>query len=280
MHLGLIGYGNIATSLIKMLDGSRVTSVTVLVRAAAPHGAPPALAKTTLPVRFVTDRESFLAVHPDLIVECAGHPAVAEHVPALLAAGHDVIVASVGALADETLDAQLNAATAQAGARLILPSGAIGGLDLLRAVALAGDVEVTYTGTKPPLAWVGSAAEDRVDLTALDQPATFFQGTGRAAALAFPKNANVVAALALAGAGFDRMQVNLIADPQARGNQHSYSVASPLCRYTMSIEATPSSGNARTSQTTVLSIFQEITAHRAAPSHSSGPKHAASADHR
>jgi len=123
---------------------------------------------------------------------------------------------------------------------------------------LAGDVDVIYRGIKPPQAWRGSPAETLIDLTSITQATTFFQGNGRDAALAFPKNANVVAALALAGAGFERMRVELIADPGATGNRHAYTVASPLCRYTMDIEATGAAGNARTSVTTVLSLLQEI----------------------
>ncbi len=260
MHLGLIGYGNIATSLIGMLDTSHVTGVSVLVRPGSSKTVAPSA--TDLPVRVVADLEGFRATRPDLIVECAGHAAVGEHVPPLLAAGYDVVLASIGALADASLHEKINSAAEAGGSRLILPSGAIGGLDMLRTLSCASAVDVTYTGTKPPRAWAGSPAEDLADLEALEQAETFFRGTGREAALTFPKNANVVAALALAGAGFDEMQVALVADPQASANQHAYTVTSPNCTYAMTIDATASTDNARTSQTTVFSILQEILAYR------------------
>ncbi|MEM7614725.1 MAG: aspartate dehydrogenase domain-containing protein, partial [Pseudomonadota bacterium] len=111
----------------------------------------------------------------------------------------------------------------------------------------------------------GSPAEAAIDLGGLREATTFFCGTGREAALAYPKNANVVAALALAGAGFDRMRVELVADPQATANQHSYRVDAPDCQYSMAIEAKGSAANARTSVTTVLSILQEISAYEVRP---------------
>ena len=88
-----------------------------------------------------------------------------------------------------------------------------------------------------------------------------FRGTGRAAALAYPKNANVVAALAIAGAGFDDMSVTLVADPQAKHNTHAYTVTSLSCSYQIQVENAPTQGNARTSMTTVISILKDVTHH-------------------
>ena len=249
-HIGLIGYGNIATDLIARLpDG---TKTTILIRAslqAAPLPSAPA---------FVDSAERLILAAPDLVIECAGHSAVRDHIPALLAAGIDVIIASVGALADHDLLLELQAAAKKGGARIIIPSGAIGGRDILRTLASDGPVDVTYNGTKPPHAWKGSPADALIDLDTVTTPVVFYQGTGREAARAFPKNANVVAALAMAGGGFDRMKVTLTADPTATNNTHSYCVRSPICQYQMSITATPSSGNAKTSATTALSIMAEI----------------------
>ncbi|PUB14975.1 aspartate dehydrogenase [Yoonia sediminilitoris] len=260
MHLGLIGFGSIGSALVGMLGQTQVTQVTALVRPAS--DAPQRHSAGPVPVAFVSSLDELIAARPDIVVECAGHAAVAAYAPPLLQSGHDVIIASVGALADAALQKQVERAAGAGKSRFILPSGAIGGLDLMRALAAAGDVDVAYRGIKPPKAWQGSPAEQVVDLNALSRPVTFFSGNGRDAALAYPKNANVVAALALAGAGFEQMRVELVADPAAQGNQHSYQVHSPFCKYTMTIEATGSPGNARTSVTTVLSILQEIATYQ------------------
>lgn len=251
MHLGLIGFGSIGRELFGRLapDGHEVTALTRSPIAGAPAGLTRAASCAEL-----------IAARPQLVVECAGHGAVRAHAAQVLGAGIPLVIASLGALADPALEEALRAAARTPGARLIYPSGAIGGLDLLRALAPGGGLQLAYRGIKPPAAWKGSPAEERIALDGLQDATEFFRGTGREAALAFPKNANVVAALALAGARFDTMSVTLTADPAAPGNIHSYSVTSPLCSYEMSIQNAPSSGNARSSMTTVLSIEQEVRA--------------------
>ena len=156
----------------------------------------------------------------DLLIDCAGHAGLAQHGAAALALGVDVLTLSLGALADADLEHALTRAARDGGAQLHLASGAIGALDALRAGAEGGLSNVTYTGRKPPAGWRGSPAETAVDLDGLTEATTHFTGTARAAALAYPKNANVAAAVALAGAGFDDTQVALIADPAASGNTH------------------------------------------------------------
>ncbi len=89
----------------------------------------------------------------------------------------------------------------------------MGGLDALAAARRAGLSSVSYVSRKPPAAWLGTPAERVADLSALTAAAAVFTGTAREAALAFPQNANVVAAIALAGLGFDETQVTLMADP-------------------------------------------------------------------
>ncbi|MFP4043128.1 MAG: aspartate dehydrogenase domain-containing protein, partial [Rhodosalinus sp.] len=101
------------------------------------------------------------------------------------------------------------------------------------------------------------------DLDALTEPAVFFEGNARSAAAQFPKNANVAATLALAGAGFEATRARLKADPAAPGNIHEYEVISPVARYSMRIENV-ASGNARTSLSTVYSLRREI-ANRVGP---------------
>ncbi|MFN3937681.1 MAG: aspartate dehydrogenase [Gemmobacter sp.] len=260
MHLGLVGYGNIGAALLGHLrDGAVPARVTVLVR----PGRGAAVAADLVPAwqdraEVVEDPQALIAARPELVVESAGHAAVRDAAVPALAAGIDVVVVSVGALADPALAAALRAAAGAGGARMILPAGAIGGIDLLAALATAGPVEVDYVGTKPPAAWRGTAAGMVLDLDRIDAPATFFTGTAREAALAYPKNANVAATLALAGPGFDATRVRLVADPAAPGNLHAFEVRSETARFSMRIENRPSAGNARTSAATIHSLLREI----------------------
>ena len=261
MHVGIIGCGNVATGLIGLLPKVPATRVTVLVRPGTEGKARDRVATRPddFPVSVVSSLDAFLGAAPDVAVECAGHQAVAAYGAAILEHHIDLIVVSVGAMADEGLrDRLTRAATEPTAGRIIYPIGAIGGIDLLSMLALAGAPSVTYTGTKPPAAWKGSPAEATVDLDTLTERAVFFKGTAREAAVQYPKNANVVAALALAGAGFDKTRVELVADPSAASNTHAYQVASPLCDYGMEIAAQPSPDNPRTSATTAWSVLSEL----------------------
>lgn len=266
MHLGLIGYGNIAATLLGLLGrpggGARPQALTVLVRPgrAEAQGADIRRAHAPLggPLGIVERVEDLIAARPSLVIECAGHGGVAAHVPQVLEQGIDVVLVSIGALAEDALEERLRAAAAEGGARFVLTPGAVGGIDLLSALSAAGGLDLTYRGTKPPGAWAGTPAEAVCDLAALDAPATIFSGTAREAARAFPKNANVAATLALAGPGFEATRVELIADPAARGNGHAYEVRSPLATYRVEIESQPSPGNAKTSLSTVYAVLREI----------------------
>ncbi|MDW3225302.1 MAG: aspartate dehydrogenase [Paracoccaceae bacterium] len=264
MHLALIGYGNIAQSLVAWLAQRPVEKLSILVRpeAVAFTQDDAALKAASDLVRVTDDIEDILQDAPDLFVECAGHQAVVDFAPRVLGAGYDIVLVSIGVMADPAISRGLRQSAAEGRAQLILPSGAIGGIDLLSALALAGPVNVTYRGTKPPAAWAGTPAETACDLLNLREAHAFFEGNARDAAMSYPKNANVAATLALAGAGFDETRVELVADPAATGNQHRYTVESPAGRFSMTIENAASSGNAKTSLATVYSVIREINRKR------------------
>lgn len=262
-HVAIIGFGAIARDLIEILaaQDSAPERVTVLVRPGREVKVQTALGAAG----SVTSRlQDVLAMAPDVVVECAGHGAVADYGAEVLRSGTDLIVASVGALADADLAAMLEGAARKSGAQCVVPSGAIGGIDALGAARLSGLTSVAYTGTKPPSAWAGTPAEEACDLTGLRAPVTFFEGTARQAAQSYPKNANVAATLALAGLGMDNTTVRLVADPGATENIHAYSVASGTLEYSMQLVGKPSPRNPKTSRSTVYSIARAVLNRRAA----------------
>ena len=260
MRIGLIGFGTIARELLARLPGTLDGAAPVVAAVLSERtlerrgGGKPA---DGLEATFGTARE-LLAWGPELVIECAAHAGVEAHVPPCLRHGVDVIVVSVGALADGDLHARLEQEARRGGGRMILPAGAIGGLDLLGALGQAGLESVRYRSVKPPAAWRGSPAEDLLDLDAVDSPATFFEGDARGAARDFPKNANVAATLALHGLGFERTEVRLVADPGASGNTHEIEARGASGEFSLRVTGRPSAGNARTSLTTVLSVLHEI----------------------
>ncbi|MEQ9811749.1 MAG: aspartate dehydrogenase [Azospirillaceae bacterium] len=251
--IGIIGYGGIARTaidLVRRCEAGRIAGL--LLR----PGREATAAESGLPV--FTDMVDLIVERPSVVAECAGQEAVRAYGPAVLAAGIDLIVISIGALADARIEAALSNAAQRGGGQLLLPSGAIGGIDALAAMRFGGLSSVAYRSRKPPAAWAGSPAEDAVDLKALSEATVFYRGTAREAALAYPKNANVAATVALAGLGLDQTEVEMIADPKVRGNVHEIVAEGASGRFTIQLEGRPSPDNPRTSALTALSVARAL----------------------
>jgi aspartate dehydrogenase len=209
-------------------------------------------------VRVVSSLDDFLANDLDVAVELAGHQAVAELGPRILRAGVDLMTLSVGCLARPEVFDALSSAAAAGGARVIVPVGAIAGLDGLLALRRAGLRRVRYSSTKPPASWKGTVAESVVDLDALREPAVIFEGTAREAAAAFPKNANLAAAVALAGLGFDETRVVLIADPRSDDNVGRIEAEGVDSRMTVTVAGRSEQANPKSSRITGISVMSAL----------------------
>ena len=205
-----------------------------------------------------TDVASLLADKPDAVAECASHVAVHDYGPAILEAGRDLIVISIGSLSDEALYTRLAQAATTGGARLVLPAGALGGIDALSAARLSGLESVVYTGRKPPKAWKGTPAEKLLALDTIKEPVVFFEGSARMAATVYPFNANVAATLAIAGIGLDNTQVRLVADPGIERNVHEFAVRSACGDFAVKLEGRPSPANPKTSLLAGYSVAREL----------------------
>lgn len=211
------------------------------------------------PLDFVENVHDLIQWKPDLVIECAGHSAVMNHVPQLLQAGIDVVIASIGVLANVEINKHLQNSANQGNARLILVSGAVGGLDALRSAKSAGLTTVAYRGRKPPNAWKGSPAEQKFDLDKINEPTCIFKGTAAEAAMMFPKNANVTAAVALSGLGFQETTVELIADPTIQKNIHEVLAVGSFGNLDISLSNNPLPENPKTSWLAALSIEEAVT---------------------
>ena len=234
--------------------GANVRIVGALVR---PGRA--AAAQTQLPgIEIVESLDALLARRPKLVAEVAGQSAVAEYGEAVLRRGIDLLIISVGALADPALLARLKAAAEAGGSRILLPAGAIGGIDAVAAMRVAGLTSVRYRSRKPPAAWRGSPAEQIADLGSLTQRTVLYRGTAGEAALRFPQNANVAAALALAGLGFDATEVELVADPDAPGNVHEIEAEGAAGRFAIQLQGKPSRSNPKTSALAAMSVARAL----------------------
>ncbi|MBZ9677894.1 aspartate dehydrogenase [Mesorhizobium sp. ES1-1] len=247
LTIGLIGYGAIAHDIVRVFPADAVRWVALLREGARP-GLPGH-------VRAVTRLDALIDARPTAVVEAAGQQAVAACVPALLEAGIPTLIASVGALSDPALAARLSEAARIGGARLVLPSGALGGLDYLRAIAVLPDARVRYTSRKPPAAWAAELAA--AGLTVDDRAIVLFEGTPSEAAGRYPKNLNAAFAVAMA-AGAEKVTVLVIADPAASGNTHEIEVESAAGTASFHLVNAPSPDNPKTSALTALSIVAAL----------------------
>lgn len=257
MNIGIIGYGAIGQTLVRLLS-QHAPAVRVAAILEQPARQTEVRGRVAESTRIVGNVDELLADPLDLVIECAGHAALAANGAAVLRGAVDLLVASVGALAEPSLEAALREAARQSGARIRIPSGALGGLDVLGAAKLAGLDVVTYISNKAPRAWKGTAAEDMVDLDRLSQPAVFFTGNAREAALRFPQNANVAAAVALAGAGFERTRVELTADPAATGNRHRIHASGAFGEIDVAILGKTLPENPKTSMLAPYSLVRSV----------------------
>lgn len=260
IHIAMIGCGAIGSEVLRLVQGDPSISVdTVLLPAAYQEAAKPVLAQFAPKARLVERLDP--SDKPDLLVECAGHSAIVEHVLPALERGIACIVVSIGALSEEGLPERLEQAATKGGTQVQLLSGAIGGIDALAAAKIGGLDSVVYTGRKPPMSWTGTPAEKLFDLPNLKEATVIFEGSAQEAASQYPKNANVAATLALAGLGMKATRVRLYADPATRENTHHVEVSGAFGRMELTMRGKPLAANPKTSALTVYSVVRGLHNH-------------------
>ena len=248
MKLALLGGGTIARLVLSHLRAGGLPGVEVLAicgRSLTSTSA--ALAKESA-IRYVIGTEDLIQISPEVVLEAASHDAVREHLVPLLKAGISVVVLSAGALVDDQLRSNAAQAAIRSRATLYVPSGGIGGLDALKTACIAGVDEVTIQIAKPTAAWKGIPFVDRlgIDLDALSTAVTLFDGPAREGVPHFPQNVNIAAVLSLAGIGFDRTRLRVVADPTLRFNTHTIEVSGKSGRFSVALENVPAPENPKT----------------------------------
>lgn len=202
-----------------------------------------------------------LAQAADIIVECAPAALLTQIVEPALGAGKKVIVLSVGALLDRP---QLIESAAERGGQILVPSGALLGLDAVTAAAVGKIESVKMVSRKPPKGFEGAPilAEKNLSIENLTEPLLLYSGPARGAATGFPANLNVAVALSLAGMGPDQTQLEVWADPGIVRNTHHIEVVSDAALLHMTIENIPTE-NPKTGRITaqsVIAMLKKMTA--------------------
>ena len=261
MRIGIIGGGVIARLMLEHIrkgDLGDVQVVAIAGRGLQSKGKPLA---ESFGIPFVVGLEALAAEKPEAVVEAASHEAVREYGEALLSRGISFVALSGGALCDDALRDRLERAAAQHRALLYVPSGGIGGLDALKAVCLAGADEVSIAVTKPPAAWKGIPYVEKLglDMDRLATATVLFEGSAREGVPHFPANVNIAAVLSMAGIGFDRTRLKVVADPALKFNTHFIVIRGKTGRIDIKFESMAMPENPKTS---MLACFSALAAIR------------------
>jgi aspartate dehydrogenase len=245
--LGAIG-GVVAHRLAAGLPGLRLEAVAV--RDAAKAGA--WLKANRIEAAIVPLAE--LPRRCDVVVECLPPAHLAEIAGPVIDAGKIFVPLSVGTLLTHI---DLVERARETGARILVPTGALLGLDAVRAAAEGEIRSVRMVTRKPPKGLEGAPhlVANNISVAGLTAPLRVFSGTAREGARGFPANVNVAAALSLAGIGADATQLEIWADPAATRNMHTIEVDSDSARFSMTIEGIPTPENPRTGKLTALSVI-------------------------
>jgi aspartate dehydrogenase len=251
MKVAIAGLGAIGLKLARALDAG-VPGLELVAVSARDH------AKAEANVRGFRAPPKIVPIadlaQADIVVEAAPAAVFEEIARAAIGAGRIFVPSSVGALLPRM---HLVDEARRTGARIIVPTGALLGLDAVRAAAEGEVSSVTIETRKPPRGLAGAPYLDQhgIDVTAIETATRVFKGNAFDAAAGFPANVNVAAALALAGIGPERTMVEIWADPGVTRNTHTIRVEAAAARLTMTIENVPSEENPRTGRITPLSVL-------------------------
>jgi aspartate dehydrogenase len=259
LRVAVAGLGAIGTRVVEALDHGIDGLVLAAVSAQHPEKhrvrlgqlkSPPAL----LPIEALADVA-------DIVIECAPSKLVRSIVAPFVASGKIAVVLSAGALLDNE---DLVEAAKQNGGQIVIPTGALVGLDAVTAAAVGKIYSVRMITRKPVRGLAGAPyiVENNIDIEGITEARKIFEGTAREAAKGFPANVNVAVALSLAGIGPDRTSMEIWADPALTRNTHRIDVESDSASFSMSIENIPSE-NPKTGLITALSVIAYLRKLRA-----------------
>lgn len=257
-RVGLIGCGTIGSQLAMSVDSDKIANASlVALFDVIETNLQNLKSKLHSDPEAYSDYGRFLASGADIVVEAASQDAVRSFGKSILEAGKEMMVMSVGALADATFLSELLQAAAKKGCRIYVPTGAIAGIDAIRSVRHLLD-SVTLTTTKNPKALAGAPffETSKIKLDDIAKSTVIYEGAAAEAVRAFPANVNVAAVLGLAGIGVDKTKVRIVADPQAATNRHEIAAAGSFGEIRIMVSNMPSPGNPKTSFLAVLSAIE------------------------
>lgn len=249
MRIGIIGTGNIATYLLNCINEEGQLDGEVVSIFGRNKEVGPLLAEQ-YGTTFFSDFNAFVHSPMDIVVEVATIDVAILYMQDVLESNKDMIVSSIGAFKDVAFLKTMKEIAKLQSQHIYLPSGAIGGLDLLQSAnALNGLKEVRFTTRKSP---------ESLGLGPMDEETLLFDGVALDAIEQFPKNVNVALLLSLAGIGGEKTNVQVIADPTIERNTHTIEANGDFGKMNLTIENEPMPNNPKTSYLAALSILATL----------------------
>ena len=259
-NVGLIGCGTIGTHLAMAIESRTIANATLTgVFDIIDSNAKILKSKLRSNPKVYDDFDSLIDSEADIIVEAASQEAVRKFGKQIIEANKDLLIMSVGALANTIfLTELLDLAHIREGrSRIYVPTGAIAGIDAIRSVRHLLD-SITLTTTKSPKALAGAPffATSEVNLDTITKITEIYEGSAAEAVRLFPANVNVAAVLSLAGLGADKTKVRVIVDPHATTNQHEIVATGRFGDMKITVNNATTPGNPKTSFLAVLSAIE------------------------
>lgn len=244
MNLGIIGCGAIGTDIAHAAE--RMNEIEKVYLFDIDKKAETRLRKTI--TKAVTMKVKDFLSDVDVVFEAASQQAVDDYAEDILCAGKDLVIMSVGSLFNDKIRKNLETIARQKRCKIYLPSGAVCGIDGILSASSDTIDEVTLVTTKPP-----ASLEKKIDKRTI-----VFQGNARSAVKQFPQNINVAASLSLAGIGFDRTKVEIVADPVATRINHKILAHGKFGRLRAEVENMPNPNNPKSSYMASLSAIATL----------------------
>lgn len=252
MKIGLIGVGTIGKFLLEKLNEEQMIpgyQITAIFDERSQSLDKLKTLVSTYELQQFHEMDDFLTSSIDVVIECA-NVAVVEKYASQIIKQKDLLLISVGALANQDLYKSLQSIAISNNHKIYLASGAIGGLDILRSARVLNGLDTVELTTRKPI--------QALSVENLDEEMTLFAGSAKEAIAKFPQNANISIIISLAGIGVEQTSVKIIADPTVDKNVHTLQASGDFGTLRLTLENNPSPDNPKTSYLTGLSILSTL----------------------
>lgn len=257
MNVCIIGCGSIGSVLARAL--SRMEEIQELYLMDRTREEAGKLAQTIPGTKVISELQE-VREKVELVIEAASQDAVRRYAEEILEMGMNLMIMSVGALADDRLFAAIKVSAKKNGVKIYIPSGAIGGLDVIHSASIGSIDEISLKTSKPPQGLLNNSyiMSAGIDVEKIERPTVVFDGNVTEAIQVFPLNINVASILALAVGDKEKIRVRIIVDPDIDRNVHQISMKGEFGAMRCTVQNRPHPANPKTSYLAALSAIAMV----------------------